>query len=157
MIITSCMMFATVIEIFARQVFGYSFGISDELGGYLLVALTFLSLPVCQANNVFHTAELVQGRLSRAARRLSQILFSLFSLGVAGALLWQTGRFCWLTWVSGEKSTTDWMVPLWIPRLSMPIGCLVLCVVLIKTLNWHFRSGRLRVPGDERITPKSDS
>ena len=36
----------------------------DEIGGYMLAAITFLSLSVCQVNDSFHHVELVQARLS---------------------------------------------------------------------------------------------
>ena len=42
--------------------FNFSFEISDELGGYMLVIITFVSLSVCQANDSFHHVELVQSR-----------------------------------------------------------------------------------------------
>jgi len=41
-------------DIITRSVFNFSFEVSDELGGYMLVVITFLSLPVCQANDSFH-------------------------------------------------------------------------------------------------------
>jgi TRAP-type C4-dicarboxylate transport system permease small subunit len=51
-------------DILTRSVFNFSFEISDELGGYMLVLITFISLPVCQINDSFHHVELVQSRLS---------------------------------------------------------------------------------------------
>ena len=42
----------------------FSFEIADELGGYMLVVMTFVSLSVCQVNNAFHRVELIQARLS---------------------------------------------------------------------------------------------
>jgi hypothetical protein len=36
------------VDILTRSLFNFSFEISDELGGYMLVVITFVSLPVCQ-------------------------------------------------------------------------------------------------------------
>src|ERR1700691_6718545 len=63
------------VDIFTRSVFNFSFEISDELGGYMLVLITFLSLPVCQINDSFHHVELVQSRLSLFGRAVSRVIF----------------------------------------------------------------------------------
>ena len=156
------MILLTTGEIIARQVFHVSFGISDEVGGYLVVALTFLSLPACQSNGVFHSAELVQARLGTRSRKLSRIAFDLMALLVAGVLLWQTGRFFLQSLASGERSNTsaanscsgersntEWAVPLWLPRASMPIGSLVLCITLVGVVRARIKDYR-SAPQDER-------
>ena len=56
-------------DIFTRSLFNFSFEISDELGGYMLVVITFLSLSVCQVNDSFHHVELVQSRCRRLGAR----------------------------------------------------------------------------------------
>jgi hypothetical protein len=58
-------------EAIARNVFATSFQITDEVCGYLLVALTFLSMSVAEAHGAFHRVELVQTRLSFAARLIA--------------------------------------------------------------------------------------
>src|SRR5215470_10919899 len=70
-------------EAIARNVFGTSLQITDEVGGYLLVALTFLSMSVAESHGAFHRVELVQARLSRAGRIASQLLFDLMALGAS--------------------------------------------------------------------------
>ena len=140
------MILLTTGEIIARQLFHVSFGLSDEVGGYLVVALTFLSLPACQSNGVFHSAELVQARLGTRARKLSRIVFDLMALLVAGVLLWQTGRFFLQSWDSGERSNTEWAVPLWLPRASMPIGSLVLCLTLVGVVRARVKDYRAWSP-----------
>jgi TRAP-type C4-dicarboxylate transport system permease small subunit len=64
-------------EAIARNLFGTSLQITDEVGGYLLVAVTFLSMSVAEAHGAFHRVEFVQMRLSRSARIISQINFDL--------------------------------------------------------------------------------
>ena len=77
------------VDILTRSLFNFSFEISDELGGYMLVVITFVSLPVCQINDSFHHVELVQSRLSPFARAVSHIIFDLLSLAFCALLLWQ--------------------------------------------------------------------
>ncbi len=54
-------------EAIARNVFATSLQITDEIGGYLLVALTFLSMSVAEAHGAFHRVELIQSRLNARA------------------------------------------------------------------------------------------
>src|SRR5258708_38181667 len=75
-------------DVFTRYLLNYSFEIADELGGYMLVVMTFVSLSVCQANNAFHQVELVQARLGPRGRALSAAIFDLLSFGFAALLLW---------------------------------------------------------------------
>ncbi|MFT2520739.1 TRAP transporter small permease subunit, partial [Escherichia coli] len=68
-------------DIFTRWAFNFSFQISDEIGGYMLATITFLSLSVCQVNDSFHHVEILQARLSERGRALSALLFDLLTLG----------------------------------------------------------------------------
>lgn len=141
--VVSAMLVLTVGEIVAREVFHHSYGLADEFGGYLLVALAFLSLPLCQANGVFHSAEIVQVRLSPAVRHRSQLVFDLLSLATVGVLLWYTTRLFLQSWESGETSTTEWTIPLWLPRATMPLGCLAFFITLLRVI-----AHRLKHPED---------
>src|SRR4029450_1379084 len=66
-------------DIFPRYLLNFSFEVADELGGYMLVVMTFVSLSVCQVNNAFHQVELVQARLSPRGRALSAAIFDVLS------------------------------------------------------------------------------
>src|SRR5665647_2052131 len=46
-------------EAIARNVFGTSLQVTDEIGGYLLVAMTFISMSVAEAHGAFHRVELI--------------------------------------------------------------------------------------------------
>jgi len=119
-------------EVIGRTFFGVSFEMSDEIGAYLLVAITFLSLSVCVVKNAFHYVEFVQGRLSPAARVISLVFFDVLALGCSLIILWQLVRLEWISWNSGDVSASWLMTPLWLPRLSMPIGMLAMVITLTK-------------------------
>ena len=109
-------------DIITRSVFNFSFEVSDELGGYMLVVITFLSLPVCQANDSFHHVELVQARLSEPWRALSHVIFDALSLTFCVALLWQLARFEMSSWRLDDHAPTYLATALWIPRVAMVVG-----------------------------------
>src|SRR5882757_4958217 len=68
------------VDILTRSLLNFSFEISDELGGYMLVVITFVSLSVCQVNDSFHHVELVQARLTPFGKAVSQVVFDGLSL-----------------------------------------------------------------------------
>jgi TRAP-type C4-dicarboxylate transport system permease small subunit len=122
------------VDIITRALLNFSFEISDELGGYMLVVITFVSLPVCQVNDSFHHVEFVQSRLSARGRAISHVIFDLLSLAFAMALLWQLIRFEMSSWRFDDHAPTYLATPLWIPRLAMAVGAAALLFSMARTL-----------------------
>jgi TRAP-type C4-dicarboxylate transport system permease small subunit len=136
----ACMMALVVmlgvigIDIITRALLNFSFEVSDELGGYMLVVITFVSLPVCQVNDSFHHVEFIQSRLSARGRAISHVIFDLLSLAFCGALLWQLLRFEMSSWRFDDHAPTYLATPLWIPRLAMVVGAAALLFSMSRTL-----------------------
>jgi TRAP-type C4-dicarboxylate transport system permease small subunit len=129
-------------ETIARNVFSTSLQITDEIGGYLLVATTFLSMSVAEAHGAFHRVELVQARLGNSARIMSQIVFDLMSLVASAFITWQLTRLVMNSWRSEDVAPTPLQTPLWLPQTTMAIGMLLLCFALVRTIVAKLR--RLR-------------
>ena len=121
-------------EVLVRGVLGFSLQITDEIGGYLLVAISFLSLPVAEAHGAFHHVEFVQSRLGERGRLASRLVFDLLSLAFCVLLDWQLIRVEIGTWRSGDVAPTILATPLWIPEMAMAVGTTVLCFTLVKTI-----------------------
>lgn len=121
-------------DILTRSLFNFSFEISDELGGYMLVVITFISLPVCQINDSFHHVELVQSRLSPFARAFSHVVFDLLSLTFCILLLSQLVKFEITSFRFGDHAPTYLATPLWIPQMAMMLGVAALCFSMMRTL-----------------------
>jgi TRAP-type C4-dicarboxylate transport system permease small subunit len=131
-------------EAIARNVFGTSLQITDEVGGYLLVALTFLSMSVAESHGAFHRVELVQLRLPRAARIASQVVFDLIALAASGLVTWQLVRLALNSWHAEDVAPTPLATPLWLPQTSMGIGMALLCLALLRSIAVklrHLRGG----------------
>jgi len=129
-------------DIFTRYLLNFSFEVADELGGYMLVVMTFVSLSVCQANSAFHQVELVQARLSPRGRALSAAIFDVLSFAFACLLLWQLVKLELSSYSFGERAPTYLETPLWIPRLAMAIGVAALLVAIVRTFVAHVRRFR---------------
>jgi TRAP-type C4-dicarboxylate transport system permease small subunit len=130
-------------DIFTRYVLNFSFEVADELGGYMLVVMTFVSLSVCQVNSAFHQVELVQARLSPRGRALSAAIFDVLSFGFAALLFWQLIKLERSSYRFGEKAPTYLETPLWIPRMAMAIGVAALLFAIVRTFLAHVRRFRM--------------
>ena len=130
------------VDIFTRYVLNFSFEVADELGGYMLVVMTFVSLSVCQVNGAFHQVELVQARLGPRARALSAAIFDVLSFGFAALLLWQLIKLERSSYRFGERAPTYLETALWIPRLAMAIGVAALVFSIVRTFLAHVRRFR---------------
>jgi TRAP-type C4-dicarboxylate transport system permease small subunit len=128
-----------ILEIVTRNLFGFSFEISEELGGYIIVGIAFLSLPVCQVYRAYHHVQFLQARLSKRQRALSHLIFDALSLLFCMVLLWQLTRFVAASYRSEDSAPTLLGTPLWIPQAVMPIGILAAAISLTRSAlgNWR--------------------
>jgi len=122
------------VDILTRSLFNFSFEISDELGGYLLVVIAFVSLPVCQISGSFHRVELVQSRLPPFWRAVSHLVFDLLSLTFCALLLWQLAKFEISSYRFGDRAPTYLATPLWLPQAVMVLGATAMCFSMVRTL-----------------------
>jgi TRAP-type C4-dicarboxylate transport system permease small subunit len=127
------MVVLTTAEVIAR-LFHTSLEITDEVGGYLLAALTFLSLPVALVGGALHRVEFIQARLQPKGRLASEIAFTLLGLVLAFVLLWQIGRLVLRSHASEAAAPTILGTPLWIPQSAMLIGTAVFAYSLLRLL-----------------------
>lgn len=134
------MMVIIGVEVALRNVLNYSWEGTDEVGSYLVVAATFLSLAACQVYGGYHELQMVKVRLSRRPRAALNALLHLVCLIACMILLWQYSRLVMTSWNNDDASMTSLRMPLWIPQLSMPIGIAALCIALTKSLLTDFRS-----------------
>ena len=128
-------------EVVARTAH-FSLEIVDEIGGYLLSALTFLSLPVALIGGAYHQVEYVQQRLSQRGRAIGGIVFTLLSLVFALVLIWQLWRLVYRSLVSSVTAPTLLGTPVWIPQSVMLIGVAALIYSLVRFLLAHGRALR---------------
>jgi TRAP-type C4-dicarboxylate transport system permease small subunit len=139
------MLALTVIDIATRSLLNFSFEVSDEIGGYMLVVITFFSLAVCHVKGSFHHVEFVQARMSERGRTALRVLFELIALAACLLLTWQFVRLEMTSWRFGDHAPTYLNTPLWLPRLAMPLGMAALCFALLRTIvldtRWLRRTG----------------
>jgi TRAP-type C4-dicarboxylate transport system permease small subunit len=130
------------VELIARGLFGWSLQSTAELGGYALVAITFLSMAPCLVNHAYHRVHFVEARISPRAGAALRLFFDCLAFVVTAFLVWQFGRFELITYRSGDVAPTNLMTPFWMPRLVMVIGVAGLLLSLMRTILGDLR--RLR-------------
>jgi TRAP-type C4-dicarboxylate transport system permease small subunit len=128
------MLVLIAVDIVTRSAFNFSFEVSDEVGGFMLVVICFVSLSPCHVNGSFHQVEFVQAQLSLRARSISQLVFGLLSLAACVLLAWQFIRLELSSWRFGDVTPSYLSTPLWLPRLPMALGMIALAFSLLRTI-----------------------
>ena len=127
-------------ELVMRNTLHDSWEGTDEFGSYLLVAVTFLSMATSLAHGGFHELLLVKGRLGPRPRACLEATLQAICLVCAAVLTWYFVRTVYTTWSADERSLTGLMVPLWIPRVAMPVGTAALCITLVLDIRRTLRA-----------------
>jgi TRAP-type C4-dicarboxylate transport system permease small subunit len=118
-------------EVLARQLFQHSLQLTDEVAGYLLVAVAFLGMGVSLHDKALFRVEFVQARLAGRPQRLLQIGFDLVALGVGIVLEHQLIRLVVSSYTRGFREATLLATPLYLPQIVMPVGVGLMIAVLL--------------------------
>jgi TRAP-type C4-dicarboxylate transport system permease small subunit len=127
-------------DVISRTVWNTSLELSDEIGGYMLVAVTFLGLALAKTHGAFHKTDFFQSRLPGKARIASQILFDLLALGVALILLWQYFRFTGTRFIGGNTAPTRLATPQWMPAVPMVLGMAAYALAVVRSVIGNVRA-----------------
>jgi TRAP-type C4-dicarboxylate transport system permease small subunit len=121
-------------EVLLRGVFNSTTEHSDELVGYLLVGVSFLSLALCQSRGAFHRVEMVQMRLGPRGQALSALVFDVLSFAYIGLTNWYFVQFVLSSYRREAMASTVLATPLWIPESVMILGATMLLLALAKSI-----------------------
>ena len=123
-----------LLEVVLRGVFNSTTEHSDELVGYLLVGVSFLSLALCQSRGAFHRVEMVQMRLGPRGQAVSALVFDLLSFAYIAITDWYFLQFVMSSYRREAMASTALGTPLWIPEMAMVLGATMLLIVLGKAV-----------------------
>ena len=126
-------------EIVLRGVFNSTTEHSDELVGYLLVGVSFLSLALCQSRGAFHRVEMVQMRLGPRGQLVSSLVFNLLSFGYIAITDWYFLQFVMSSYRREAMASTVLATPLWIPETVMIVGATLLLLALGRAILGDLR------------------
>lgn len=121
----------TMVEVVSRYVLNNPLILSDEFGGYALVAVTFLGLAYCAQERGHIRITFIVERLNpRTTGRIRVVTLALGLLFVSVAA-WVSWQFIGDSFARNMRSNSMLMVPLKWPQMVMPIGFTLFALVLL--------------------------
>ena len=124
-------------EIVSRTFFDFSLEISDEVSGYLLVAITFLGVSASMRSGVMFRVEFVINLLPPIGKTTAMLVLYLLSLGFAAVLDYQLIRLVISSYERAVVANTLLATPQYLPQLIMPIGMTLLVIELVIQVGIH--------------------
>ena len=114
---------------------------ADDISAYLCVATTFFALAA-----TFKRGELIRvgmgiDRLSPGARRFAEMLVLALAACVMGYVTRWTFADMLFSWEIEEVAQGTVAIPLWVPKLVVPIGAGVLLIAVLDELVTVLRGG----------------
>jgi len=140
------------LDVFTRALFGKSTMISQEMAGYLLVAITFLGLSHTLREGRHITVELLTSKLSPHRQRQLEILVFLVCIVFMAWLTWTTWSPFADTFATGQRSVTPLQTPMWAVYLFVPLGSGMLTLAFV--IDLIRKAGKLGAPGSTDLGSK---
>lgn len=114
----------------------------DAYAGYSIAAALFLALPETLRRGEHIRVTLLLQRLGERPRRWLEAGGLAAGLGLALYLAWFACRLVWLSHETHDVSPAADATPLWIPQLSMALGCIGFAVAFADALlaRWQGRA-----------------
>ena len=138
-----------MLGILARQVTFIDIQGLDAYAGYAIAATLFFTLPTALMHGDHIRVTLVLDRLGQRARAGFEWGALIAALGLAVYLAWFAMRAVWLSYITHDVSPAADATPLWIPQLSMAIGCVAFALAFLDAIvaRWRGREWFIAGPG----------
>ncbi len=132
---------AIMLNILAR-LFGWNIPGLDGYAGYAIAAALFLALPATLQNNEHIRATLLLDHVSPGARGRMETVALLLATGITLFLAWFAMRLVWVSYSLHDVAPTGDATPMWIPQLSMALGCVGFALAFVQAL-WARFTGQI--------------
>jgi TRAP-type C4-dicarboxylate transport system permease small subunit len=140
------------LDVFARALVGRSLMISQEISGYLLVAITFLGLAHTLREGRHITVEILTSKLSPHRQRQLEILVFLVCIVFMAWLTWTTSSPVVDMYATGQRAVTPLETPMWFPFLFVPLGSGMLTLAFV--IELIRKVGQMKHQGPSDLAPK---
>jgi TRAP-type C4-dicarboxylate transport system permease small subunit len=140
--ILSIMVALITVDVIGRYFFDRPTYLADELSGYFLVVIIFLSLAQTQKKGKHVISTALTSRLVPSKRKWLDISTSILSLVFIIWFAWRTAIAAHQSYVLETTTITLLHTPYWIPQILLPIGlslfALQLTVHIVKLImSWR--------------------
>jgi TRAP-type C4-dicarboxylate transport system permease small subunit len=96
----------------------------DAYAGYSIAGALFLALPDTLRNGDHIRVTLLLERMPARVRRWFEAWCLLAGLGLSVFMAYYACNLAWVSYVTHDVSPGSDMTPLWIPQLTMALGCI---------------------------------
>lgn len=110
------------VDVFGRYVLLKSTMIADELGGYLLVAITYFGAAYTLRQGMHIRVDILVNYFSIGLRRRLTLAMEILVLIYVVLLTWQSAKLVIMDLVTPAHAPTIMRTPMFIPELLVPIG-----------------------------------
>ena len=141
-------------DVFARAFIGRSTMISQDVSGYLMVAITFLGLAHTLREGRHISVEILTRKLSPHRQRQIEILVYLLCIVFMAWLTWTTSLPVVDAYATGQVAVTLSETPMWIPLFFVPFGSGMLTLAFV--IEFVRKIGHLGYQGASGPGSKAD-
>lgn len=125
----------------------------QDFAGYCVAGITFLALGASLRAGSQIRVNLLITHLGGRAARVLELWCCGLGVVVSGYIAYWSIDLVWDSYQYGEVASTLVSTPLWIPRLTMALGSIVLLVAFLDELVHLARDGRPRYKGQGAAEP----
>lgn len=136
-----------MLGILARQVTFIDIQGLDAYAGYAIAATLFFALPTALMHGDHIRVTLLLDRMGGRLRAAFEWGALVAGLGLAGYLAWFAARAVWLSYITHDVSPAADATPLWIPQLTMAIGCVAFALAFLDAIVARLRGREWFIAG----------
>lgn len=127
-------MVLSMVEVVSRYVLHAPLILSDELGGYAMVAVTFLGLAFCAQDKSHIRLIFVVERLNPVVAGRIRLATLVLGLAFVAVATWVSWKFLSDSFTRDMRSNSLLRTPLGWPQMAIPIGFTLYALVLARQL-----------------------
>jgi TRAP-type C4-dicarboxylate transport system permease small subunit len=135
----------TMVEVVSRYVLQNPLILSDELGGYAMVAVSFLGLAYCAQEKGHIRITFIVERLNPRITGYIRIASLMLGLAFIAVAAWVSWSFLADSFTRNMRSNSMLMTPLKWPQMAIPVGFTLFALILLGQLMKALQ--RLRAGG----------
>ena len=121
----------TMVEVISRYVLKNPLILSDELGGYAMVAVSFLGLAFCARGQGHIRITFIVERLSPLTAGRIRVASLFLGLAFISVAAWVSWSFLGDSFTRNMRSNSMLMTPLKWPQMAIPIGFTLFALILL--------------------------
>ena len=104
---------------------------ADDVSAYLCVATTFFALAATFKRGELIRVGMLLDKLRPGPRRLAELAVLALAAALMAYVTFWTAQDTWFSWEIEEVAQGTVPIPLWIPKLAMPLGAGLLFIAIL--------------------------